>query len=259
MLPPDNQQVKQRATVGRMSAENSLLKFVSSQTPEAAVLVMLACAATGEECWVPLLDKEMAERIAANSILTHKLMTGLCKQPGLPYSYVIMETFLTYLNSDAIENIFSPAALKKRSNPAIVCFYNASFSSPSGHHLTKVLEILIRFGLPVEAVALKNIADLERAASFGHRDFLKIIIPELSVLPDEVIKSAMIKSMFPMNSISILVDECNISLKTLAQPRIMASAKPEARSYISARMTRMERIPETIFNEIDGLDGPLND
>lgn len=245
---------KSKASAGRMSAENSMIKFLTNKSPEAAVNLLTACAATGEECWRTMVDAEMAEKLASDKSMFLKFINNMCKLPGSIYAGAILDEVLGLVPKTALDDLFTGPDLKKKSHPASTCFYNASFCSASGVLLTKVLEVLIKHGMPVASVAAKNIADLERAASFGHREFLKIVVPSLPSLHDDVIKAVMVKSMYPMVSISILVDECGIPLSLFASQRILSMAKPEARAYVNARLTRLERIPEMPYNDIDSLD-----
>jgi hypothetical protein len=250
---------KPKASAGRISAENSLFKFLANKTPETAVSVLSACAASGDDCWISMLDRDMAIRISQNASLMSKLVMNLCKQPGMPYADIILDCFLSFLPVESVQALFSGPQIKKRSHPAVTCFYNASFPSPSGINLTQVLAILVKHGLPIETIALKNITDMERAASYGHRNFLVLVVPRLTGVPDEIIKAAMIKSIYPVTSISILVDDCKLPLSLFSQQRFLLLAKPEARSYINARLSRNDRIPEIVYSDNDMSDDIYGD
>jgi hypothetical protein len=235
----------------RISIEESLIHFTSTPSPEAAVAVMTVAAATGDSSWEGFVDTAMAADIARNSALCMKFLGSLSKQPPLPHAPHVLDKFLSLLDAQAVAAIFDETALRRRSHPAIACFYHASFASPSGIAITRVLQVYIKYGLPVASVVKKNICDLERATSFGHRSFLKVVIPLLQELPDEVVRSALCKSLCPMESISILVDDCSIPLQKLTTPRLLAMAKPEARCYLHARHTRQFPIPETVLADGD--------
>jgi hypothetical protein len=245
---------KKRSGTPKSPVAPQLSRFFNTRSPKSAIDLMIACATIGENHWDTLLDKDTVDLIASAPELEEKFLAALCKQPGLPFAHCVMGSYLKHMNKDSIAKLFSTEALKKRNHPASVCLYGASFSSTSGQNLTKVFEQLLVHGLSADDITDRNISDVARAASLGHKDLLKILIPRLTTLPDEIIRAIFERSMHPIESISTLVDECGVPLTAFTTPKMLALAKREPRCYISARLSRQRRIPEAVFKDDDSDD-----
>lgn len=250
---------KKRSTTPKSPVAGQLSKFLNSKTPKTAIDLMLICATVGENHWDTLLTEDVVELISSASDLEEKFLTALCKQPGQPFAHLVIDAYLSKSKKESVNNFFSADSLKKRNHPASLCLYGASFSSANGQNLTKVFEVLVKHGLCVDTIVSRNISDIERAASLGHRALLKIVTPHLTSFPEEVIRSILLRSMHPIESISILVDECGVSLSNFSSPKMLSIAKQDARCYISARLSRLSRIPEAELKEDEGADDYLFD
>ena len=231
-----------------------LSRYLVSKTVKSLTDLLLVCATFGENHWDSLLDEKTVAEISEKPDTQEKFLTALCKQPGLPFSDQILDTYLSRLELNAKQRFFSSASLKRRNHPASLCLYGASFCSPGGKNLTKVLDVLIRHGLNVETVVNRNMSDIERAASLGHRELLRIITPHLNTFPEDVIRSIYTKSMHPIESICILIDECAVDINAFMNTKLLGLAKEETRYYVSARMTRQNRIPIQERKEEDSFE-----
>lgn len=245
---------KKRSGTPKSPVASQLSRFFNSRSPKSAIDLMLACATIGENHWDTLLDKDTVDLIASSPELEEKFLSALCKQPGLPYAHFVMGCYLKHMDKNSLAKLFSTEALKKRNHPASVCLYGASFSSVSGQNLTKVFEQLLIHGLSADDITDRNISDVARAASLGHKDLLKILIPRLTTLPEDIIRAIFERSMHPIESISIMVDDCGVPLTAFTTPKMLAIAKRDPRCYISARLSRQKRIPEAIFKDDDSDD-----
>jgi len=245
---------KKRSTTPKSPVAPQLSRFLNNRTPKSAIDLMVACATLGENHWDTLLDKDTVELIASSPALEEKFLTTLCKQPGLPYAHFVMGAYLRHLEQSSLERLFSAESLKRRNHPASICLYGASFSSAGGQNLTKVFEQLLIHGLSADTITDRNLSDVARAASLGHKDLLKVLVPRLTHLPDDVIRAIFERSMHPIDSISILIDECAVPLSVFTNPKMLALAKREPRYYISARLSRQKRIPEILFKDDDSDD-----
>jgi hypothetical protein len=201
-----------------------------------------------------MMTPPTAQLIASQSEIEEKFLQNLCKQPGLPYAAEVIGAYLANLTESDRARLLCSEALLRRTHPAITCFYGASFSSESGQNLTRVLEQMIKYGLCVETLVERNISELERAASLGHRNLLKIVTPCLKVFPEDVIRFVISRGMHPIDSISMLVDECGVPLTAFASPKLLAAAKEDPRCYISGRLSREKPIPEVEFKDEDSTD-----
>jgi hypothetical protein len=254
---------KKRSGNPKSPTAGQLARYLNTKTSKAAVDLMIMCAVVGDNYWETLLDYETVQKISETPDLEDKFITALCKQPGQPFAHEVVNAYFKHISDEAKAIFFSEAALKRRSHPASLCMYGASFSSESGLNLTKVLAQLINHGLSADFIVNRNMADIERAASLGHRALLKIITPRLSIFPEEVIRSILTKSMHPIISISILVDECGVPLVAFSSQKMISIAKQEARCYINARLSRAKRIPEAEIKDDDSsedhVDYPVED
>lgn len=248
---------KKRSTTPKSPVAGQLSKFLNSPTPKTAIDLMLICATVGENHWDTLLTQDVVQMIAGSPEIEEKFLTALCKQPGQPFAHSVMDAYLRNSSPQRVSEFLSTDSLKRRNHPATLCLYGASFSSVNGQNLTKVFEVLIKHGLCVDTVVTRNISDIERAASLGHRALLKIVAPHLTRFPEEVVRSILLKSMHPIESISILIDECGVSISNFCSPKMLSIAKQDARCYINARLSRMKRIPESELREDEISDDYL--
>ena len=245
---------KKRTGVPKSPVAPQLSRFRNHGTPKSAVDLMLACATTGEALWATELTPEVAAKIASMPALEEKFLNNLCRQPGLPHAGEVMGAYLQAVGPEGRDRLFAPAEIQRKNHFTTTCFYGASFSSASGHNLTKVVAHMLDNGLCAESLITRNIPELQRAASLGHKALLQLMIPRLSNFPEEVIRSVLQNSMHPIESISILVDECGLPMTTFCNPKFLAGAKATARCYISSRLSRMCRIPEMEAAEDDSCD-----
>lgn len=245
---------KKRASTRKSPVASQLSRYNSQKTPKAAVDLMLACANVGENCWDTVMTGDVAASIAAMPALEEKFLQSLCKQPGLPYSAEVMGAYLRNLSDADKKRLLGTEAILRRTHPFNTCIYGASFSSEGGQNLTRVLEQAISHGLCVETLVARNMTEIERAASLGHRNLLKLIAPRLRVFPEEVIRYVLQRGMHPIDSISMLVDECGVPLSSFATTKLLSVAKEDPRCYISGRLSREKPIPEIELKDEDSTE-----
>jgi hypothetical protein len=223
-----------------------MLSYMVEHTPSAAVMVAIQCARDGATHFRELFSAGLGWKLRTDETLEAEFLNVLCKEEGLAYAAPVVECYLDGLDEYDLKRLLTGNPLKKKGHPANACFYGASFTTGSGPHFLDVLDVLIEHGLDLNILSVRNCAELERAASLCHREFLRLVVPKIQSLPEEVVRCVLVKSMKPAESISILVDECGVPLERFLSPKLIAEAQPAARDYVHARAGRQERIPESV-------------
>lgn len=235
------------------------VRFIVDRTGRSAVSIVNTCAMDDSPYWRPMFEAGMADAISEDPQLENEFLGRMCAKPGLPHAWKLMDAYLQGMPQERKEKLFSIQGLKKRGHHFSVCFYNASFKTSCGMHLLKVLNVMIAHGLPLQPLIDRNLDEVERAAMLGYTDFLKAITSTGAKLPDEMFKSIMVRSHKDGRDIeilSMLIDQCKVSVDHLLSTKVISEAKPRTRSYLQARSVRQRRIPETAVSaeEEDNLE-----
>lgn len=214
------------------------------------VNVVIACARDNHWLWQTLLAGGLADMIVAAPDTARHFLHTLCSRPGLPYAAEVVAGYLQCAEG-AAEQLFEPAALRKKVHPVNVCFCGASFTGAAGPHLLRVLQVFVAYGLPLDITLQRNSTEIQRAASLVHTGLLRLVAEGECMMPESVLRSVMLKSQRSAEGISFLVDECRVPLDRFLNPKLFEKAPPPTRTYLNARRARCSRIPESIVAEED--------
>ena len=224
----------------------TLAQFAVQHAPRAAIAIAHACAKTGDVLYGPLFEAGLAQALLADAELESEFLDPLCKDDALIDAAPIVRSYLERMPAERRAALLTGSCLKKKAHPANNCFYGASFLNVGGEGFLRTLSVLIDHGLDLETLSVRNSPELERAASIGHREFLKLIVPRLASVSDDVLRCVVTKSTRPAESIAILLDDCGVAIGRFIAPRVMQVATAEAREYVHARLGREDRIVEMI-------------
>ncbi len=232
---------------------HAFVKFIVDRTGKSAVSIINTCAMDDSPYWRPMFEAGMADAISEDPALENEFLGRMCAKPGLPHASKLIDAYLQGMPSDRKEKLFSITGIKKRGHHFSVCFYGASFKNSCGTHLLEVLKVMIVHGLPLQTLIDRNQAEVERAIFLRHTDFLKTITATGAKIPDEIIKSIMQRGQKDKDGrdielISMLIDDCGVSVEHLMSVKFSEDARPSVRSYLQSRRVRGKRIPETVID-----------
>lgn len=230
----------------------SFAKFIVDRAGKTAVSIISTCAMDDNPYWKLMFKMGMADAISEDASLEDEFFARMYAKPGLPHAHKIMDAYLKGMPADRRKKLFSMSGMKKRGRHFPLFFHEASFNTFDGSHILKTLKVLISHGLLIQEIMDQNIHDIERAAVFGHSEFLKTLTETGSKIPLPLISGAVkrIKEPEKLNAVlALMIDECGISLEEVIEnAEIYGNMDEKTRSYLNARLIRKNKICEGVMD-----------
>ena len=227
------------------------MRFFVDRATKASIEAVHSCAVDNSPIWKMLFEQGLSDAIAEESSYENMFFEKLCGGLGLPYSWAIIDGYLSTL-SPVYLNKFLSESLKRKSHPAAKAFIGATAETPAGAHFIKILDVFHKHGMCFDSIGARLYSELERAVCEGNKQFICSVIPKFNELPQELLFAIMTKSEAPEVVISILIEDCLIPVDFFTGPKILAESKDAARDYVVGLIARSaERQPEELAVALD--------
>lgn len=230
---------------------SDVLRFFVDRATKASIEAVHSCAVDNSPVWKMLFEQGLSDAIAEELSYENMFFEKLCGGLGLPYSWAIIDGYLSTLSPVYLSKFLSES-LKRKSHPAAKAFIGATSATPAGAHFIKILDVFHKHGMCFDSIGTRLYSELERAVCEGNKQFICGVIPKFNALPQELLFAIMTKSEVPEVVISILIENCAIPVDSFTDSKILAESKDAARDYVVGLMARTaQREPEQLSIALD--------
>lgn len=229
-----------------VAAKAQVARFVVDRATQAALEVVTSCAVDGNPLWELFFEQGLADAISEDAELEAQFFERLCKTRGLPHSAPIVDAYLTSMPAERRNALMEAASLKRKAHPVNLAFYGASFNTAEGGYFLEVFKVFLKHGLTPEKmdiIANRCFDELERACNLGNERFMRVVIPMLAKLPEELVQRIVSRSARAEEVIAVLTKHCSVPISVFTDPKVLVAARAPVAEYIIAVEARCRREP----------------